>query len=147
MTAKCLAWLDTWFPSPWSRETQALIEKYAPADPERKRQITELGLMVLQSVAVIAALGLWGVTAWLSRGDGRLHGVVIALGWAVACGLMVGVLLHCLRYYDALVAYRIRRRAGREGRPLPAPHRWPRSSSDLDFAVQLVVVIAVAAVL
>jgi hypothetical protein len=102
--------------------------------------------MLLQSVAVMAAVALWGLTAWLSVGDGRLHGVVMALGWAVACGLMVGVLLHCLRYYDALVTYRVRRRAGRDGVPLPTPHAWPRSSSDLDFAVQLVVALAVAVI-
>jgi hypothetical protein len=116
-----------------------LVERYAPADPERERQIQELGLMTLQSGALIIAVALW-VAARLAVGDRPLFHAVVSVDWGIVCGLMVGVLLHCARYYDALVARRTRGRVA-----LGAAHRWPRSSSDLDFVAQVLAAVAVVA--
>ena len=93
---------------------------------------------------VVAGVAVFGVAARLSVGNEPIFHTVTRLGWGIVGGLVVGLLLHLARYYDAFIAYRTRRR-GRNNVKLDSAHRWPRSSSDLDFLLQLVAALVIAA--
>jgi len=128
-------------PSPFSDETRGLINKYAPPRPEADRQVRELTLIAAYALSLIPAVVIWGITAWgvsAAAGD-QASEVVVRLGWGLVVGLLLGVGLHVVRYYDAM----IRIASGGDSR---TSQRWPGVSSDLDFLVQISVGI-VAAVL
>jgi hypothetical protein len=64
---------------------------------------------------------------------------VFWLGYALVVGLLSGMTLHLVRYYDALIA---RRRSERQTHISQKSghtevHAWPRGSSDADFILQL----------
>jgi hypothetical protein len=124
-------------PSPFSRETQDLIKKYAPRRPEADRQFRELALVVGYSVGVLPAVSLWGLVGWLTSGGRRPSDAFVRIGWALLVILLAGLALHLIRYYDALVQVR-------SARTLGGNRRWPRASTDLDFVVQIAVGAAAA---
>jgi hypothetical protein len=126
---------------PFSDETRRLIQKYAPPAPERDREVREATLIAAHAVLLIPAIALWGVAAWLASTTGSHAAWEVAfwVGCALIAAWVAGLWLHTLRYYDALVARRrSERRTGPGGEP-PAPrrHRWPRTSSDADFVLEL----------
>lgn len=58
---------------------------------------------------------------------------VTRLGWGCLVVLLMGIGLHLVRYYDAL----LRRRRGRQLAESLA--RWPLISSDLDLVIQVAI--------
>jgi hypothetical protein len=132
-------------PPPWSRDTQALIDQYASPDPERERRAQELGLSALQSSFAIVAGLLWVGAAAATDGDGSVHRAVFQVGWGILCSFVFAAFLHGVRFYDSsLVVFRTRHQDVQRTREV-RPYRWPRSSSDLDFVLQLGVAITVGA--
>jgi hypothetical protein len=127
--------------SPFSDETQGLIRKYAPPGPQADRQVRELTLVAGYALSMIPAVVIWIIAAWgvsAAAGDQAFE-VVVRLGWGLVVGLLVGIGLHVVRYYDALI------RVARD-RDSRTNQRWPLVSSDLDFLVQIAIGL-VAAVL
>jgi hypothetical protein len=126
--------------SPFFDETQGLIRKYAPSRPQADRQVRELSLVAGYALSMIPAVVIWTIAAWgvsAAAGDQAFE-VVIRLGWGLVVGLLVGIGLHLVRYYDAL----IRVAHDRDSR---TNQRWPLVSSDLDFLVQISVGMVAAA--
>jgi hypothetical protein len=132
-------------PSPFSSEVQEVIKTYAPPNPEADRQLRELKLVGGYGLLVIPAVALWAVLAWAASSAGGHEAVedVLRVGWALIVGLFVGIGLHLIRYYDALISQvrdgRRRRTATREHVP-----GWPRSSTDADFLLQIVASVVAA---
>ena len=115
-------------PSPFSTEVEELVEKYATPEPEADRQIDELALVTGYALLMIPAVALWGFLAWVSSDGHHTFNFVARIGWGTVVVLLVGIGLHLIRYYDALIG-KHRRRARVE--------HWPRLSGDLDFVVQI----------
>jgi hypothetical protein len=124
-------------PSPFSRESQDLMKKYVPPNPEAGRQFRELALVVGYSLAVLPAVSVFGLVGWLASGGDRPSGEFVRIGWGLIVVLLAGLALHLIRYYDALVQVR-------SARGLGGDYRWPRASTDLDFVLQVAVGIAAA---
>jgi hypothetical protein len=99
-------------PSPFSDETQDLMRKYAPPQPERARQFRELALVVGHSVALLSAVAVWGLVGWLVLGGHRPSDEFVQIGWGLIVVFLAGLALHLIRYYDALV--QVRRAASAE---------------------------------
>jgi hypothetical protein len=118
-------------PSHFSTETQDLIKKYAPPDPETDRQFRELVLVTGHALLVPPAAGLWGFVGWAVSGGSRPSEAVVRIGWGALVVLLAGIGLHLIRYYDAIIG-----KARGRGRKRADPS-WPRASSDLDFVVQI----------
>jgi hypothetical protein len=109
-----------------------LIRKYAPPRPQADRQVRELTLVAGYALLMIPTLVIWSIAAWgvsAAAGDQAFE-VVMRLGWGLVVGLLVGIGLHVVRYYDALT------RVARD-RDSRTDQRWPLVSSDLDFLVQI----------
>jgi hypothetical protein len=128
-------------PSPWSAETQALIRKYATPVPERHRQLDEVTLTAIHGIIILLATALVALAGWLASLVGVHANATLATAYAgVAGGLCTGMFLHIARYFDALIgssrAGRRRQMDGEAACPRGAL-RWPRASSDADFAVAL----------
>ena len=142
LTERIVGWVDDHVAgSPWTAETQAVIERYAGPPPlERRTQYQELALVVAHALVMIPfVLALAGAGA-LSSGLG-IHGATtpiyrIGVGGLVWC--CAGLALHLARYYVAVVADRRSRGASTDA-SAGAGRRWPRASSDLDFVLQTVV--------
>jgi type III secretory pathway component EscS len=117
-------------PSPFSSDAQALISKYAPPKPEAERQFRELALVVAHSLPMIVVVAVWGLVAWIVSSGGQVSDQVVRVGWSLTVVLIAGLVLHLIRYYDALGS----KARGRV--PDDPRHRWPRVSSDLDLLVQ-----------
>jgi hypothetical protein len=146
LTERIVAWVNSHVASsPWTAETQAVIERYAGPPPlERRTQLQELALVVAHALVMIPFVLALALAGALSSGLG-IHGATtpiyrIGVGGLVWC--CVGLALHLVRYYAALLAGRRSRGAGASA---GAGRRWPRTSSDLDFILQTVVA-AIAAV-
>ena len=149
LTERIVAWVNSHVASsPWTAETQAVIERYAGPPPlERRTQLQELALVVAHALVMIPFVLVLAGAGALSSGLG-IHGAKtpiyrVAVGGLVWC--CVGLALHLVRYYVALVAVRRSRRAT-TGASAGAGRRWPRTSSDLDFVLQTVVAAIAAAV-
>jgi len=127
-------------PSPFSRETQDVISRYAPPDPVGERQLKELALVTGHALMLVAFVAVWATAAWVSSKSGDRHVAqdTIRVGWAVTAGLLAGMTLHLLRYYDAL-ARKLRGRG-----PGTRSRAWPVASSDYDFLVQTLVAVLAA---
>lgn len=121
-------------PSPFSREVDEFIERYAPPDPEGDRQFRELALVIGHAVLMAPAVGLWGFVGWAVSGNSRPSEAVVRIGWGAVVALLAGTGLHLIRYYDAMIGSA----RGRRGRQRVEPS-WPRASSDLDFIVQIAI--------
>jgi hypothetical protein len=146
LTERVVSWVDDRLSeSPFTEETQVLIDKYAPSWPRARRaQHDELALVVAHALIVIPFILAIASTGEIATRLGA-HGTTGVLYRIAVVGLTwwcVGLTIHICRYYDALLAtYRSRRDPSRVGH-----WRWPRASSDHDFVVQAVVAM-VAAVL
>jgi hypothetical protein len=148
LTERIVGWVDGHVASsPWTAETQAVIERYAGPPPlERRTQYQELALVVAHALVMIPFVVALAFAGALSSGLG-IHGATtpiyrIGVGGLTWC--CVGLALHLVRYYGALLAGR-RSRGAYAGASAGTGWRWPRMSSDLDFILQAVVA-AIAAV-
>lgn len=118
-------------PSPFSPRAQELIEKYAPADPEAERQVDELALVTAYGLLLIPVLAVWAFLAWVLSVGNRPSSLVVGIGWGAIAVILVGIGLHLIRYYDALIG-KVRGQGNRRPRLF-----WPSVSGDLDFLVQI----------
>jgi hypothetical protein len=130
LTERIATWVDEHLTeSPFTAETQAIIERYGAAEsPERRRQYAELSLVVACCLIIVALI----------------LGLALVGGSFAALGIPLGAIIYTgstfWRYYDALIAIR------RSHHTNERAARWPRTSSDLDFLLQAVVAVTVAAI-
>jgi hypothetical protein len=126
-------------PSPWSAETAQIIRKYAPPSPQADRQIDELTLVAVHGMLMVLFVALLALAGWLSSlSSPRAEGAVAVFGLAILGAFCAGIVVHLIRYYDALIC---RKRAER-GKAVSVV-RWPRGSSDADFLIAIAVAVAV----
>ena len=118
-------------PSPFSPGAQELIAKYAPANLEADRQVDELALVTAYALLLIPVLAVWAFLAWLLSGGNRPSNLVVGIGWGAIAVILVGMGLHLIRYYDALIG---KMRGQGKRRPRLS---WPWVSGDFDFLVQI----------
>lgn len=149
LTERISPWFDRHLTqSQWTPEAKTLIEHYAPPDPERTRRAQEVALVAVHTGFGVLVLLLWaGAGALTSTGElMTLHNLVYRIGIGALCAIFVGMLFHLARFYDACVAvFRSRRHEWVSVISGRTSHRWPRSSSDLDFVMEVAIAAIVAA--
>jgi hypothetical protein len=145
LTERVVTWVDNHLTeSPFTEETQALIDKYAsPRPPARRVQYQELALVVAHALIMLPFVLAIAFTGEITTRLG-VHGATGVLYRIAVAGLTwccVGLGIHIWRFYDALFAiYRSRREPSRAG----GDWRWPRASSDRDVVAQTVVAVVAA---
>jgi hypothetical protein len=132
-------------PSPFSSEVEEVIGTYAPPNPEADRQLRELTLVCAHALLLIPVVGLWAFVAWVASAASGHEAFehVVRIGWALTVGLLAGMGLHLLRYYDAYIG-KVRNRRRSPTDPTERVARWPRLSTDIDFLLLIAVSVAVA---
>jgi hypothetical protein len=145
LTERVADWVDAHVTeSPFSEETQAVIEQYAPPRPAARRaRYQELALVVAHALIMIpfilgvALAGALTSALGIDGAKGAIYRVAVA-GLTWCC---VGLALHLWRFYDALIAvYRSRHNLARAD----TDWHWPRASSDRDFIAQAVIALTAA---
>jgi hypothetical protein len=133
--------------SPWTPQTQALIDRYAPRSPEEEAQAHELGLVGVTSLLTILVGLLWVAAGALTSSNASVHHLASSVGIGAVAGCLLGVALHATRFYVAsLRVSRSRRGEGAQSKDSIGAHHWPQKSSDLDFICMAGFAVLVAAV-